>query len=177
MTREKAPEAWSPAKQEEAEFADFFRDEWPRVIRTLMMLGATAPEAEDATQAVFLDIYKRWKNVTYPSAYVKRAAIHQFIKMRSRSQQRILHRLVAQETPSEIDATADRDLTVWEDQQWVEQVLDSLTPTQREVMAFIMDGLSSKEIAETMSKSEGNVRQHLSLARERLRKSVDEGDG
>jgi RNA polymerase sigma factor (sigma-70 family) len=175
VTREETPQARDHAKLEETGFEDFFRSQYRTLLTTLMSVGATLAEAEDAAQAAFMDTFNRWEHINSPNAYVRTAAVRQFINTRSRSRQGVRHAVHALETPSEVDAAADRDLTVWEGQQWVEQVLDLLTPTQREVVALTIDGLSTKEIAEILGKSAPNVRQHLSLARERLRKVVERG--
>jgi DNA-binding CsgD family transcriptional regulator len=41
----------------------------------------------------------------------------------------------------------DDKLTAWEDEQWVEHVLESLTPAQRDVIRLVMEGASNQQIA------------------------------
>ena len=59
----------------------------------------------------------------------------------------------------------DDRLTSWEDEQYVEHLLESLTSMQREVVKLVMDGLSVHEIGTKLGIEESTVRVHLSRAR------------
>ncbi len=60
-------------------------------------------------------------------------------------------------------------MTCLEDNQYIEHLLKCLTPTQQKVIKLVMDGLSTREIAEELGKSDENVRQHLKNCRDRLK--------
>jgi RNA polymerase sigma factor (sigma-70 family) len=101
-----------------------------------------------------------------PAAYVCRAAIRFFVKYRQRDRER---------QPREIrgghltlPAYLDDELTACEDEQWVEHVLESLTPAQHDVFKLVMDGMSTHAIAEQLGKSDATIRQHLKNGRDRL---------
>jgi DNA-directed RNA polymerase specialized sigma24 family protein len=64
---------------------------------------------------------------------------------------------------------------VWEDQEWVVQVLSSLPAGQRAVMALVVDGFTPAEIAVRLGRSPAAVRQCLMAARRRLRETVAGG--
>jgi DNA-directed RNA polymerase specialized sigma24 family protein len=66
----------------------------------------------------------------------------------------------------------DTGLTIWEDKQWVTQVLASLSPAQREVMAFIVDDFTPGEVAALLGKTPAAVRQNMCAARHRLARGL-----
>lgn len=102
-----------------------------------------------------------------PAAYVRRAAINFFIKERQRERERMPRELQGGHLVTE--AQLDDQLTAGEDEQYVEHLLECLTPTQRRVMELVMDGLSAHEIAEKLGKSNENIRQQLKNGRDRLK--------
>ncbi len=126
-------------------------------------------EAQDATQEAMKDFFRRSRvgqAFSNPAAYVRRAAIRFFIKARQRDRER---------QPREIEgghltlpAYLDDELTACEDELWVEHVLDSLTPAQRDVFKLVMDGMSTHAIGKQLGKSEATIRQHLKNGRDRL---------
>ena len=64
------------------------------------------------------------------------------------------------------------DLNVWEDTEWVTQLLDALPPAQREVMALAYDNFTAAEIAEQLGRNEETIRSNLRHARHRLKQLV-----
>ena len=63
---------------------------------------------------------------------------------------------------------------MWEDSQWVRELLNSLPPRQQEVMALIIDEFRPAEIAALLGKDAAAVRQNLLAARRRLRTAISE---
>ena len=98
---------------------------------------------------------------------MRRAAHRFFIKERQRERERLPRELRGGHLV--IEAHLDDGLTAWEDEQYVEHLLECLTPTQRKVIELVMDGLSTHEIAEELGKSDENIRQHLKNGRYRLK--------
>lgn len=156
--------------REQTEFEDFFRTQRRPLLAKLRFAGATPSEAEEIAQAAFVDALVRWEQISNPNAWLRTVAMRRFIKMRTRSRMGTLREAQAFGTHSEVDTAADRDLTVLEDQQWVEQMVQSLPPTQRTVMALVFDGHRPTEIAGILGKNEANIRQNLKHAREHLRR-------
>jgi RNA polymerase sigma factor (sigma-70 family) len=149
----------------------FYKAEYPKLVKILRILGATQDEAEDAVQKAMADFAKRLKAnqppISRPAAYVRRAAIRFLVKQCQRDRDRRPREIRGGHlTPS---AYLDEGLTAWEDEQYVEQVLASLTPIQREVIKRVMDGACTREIARELGKSDENIRQHLKNSRERLK--------
>jgi RNA polymerase sigma factor (sigma-70 family) len=148
----------------------FYTTEYPKLVKTLVLLGATVEEAEDAAQKAMADFTGRSRTEqapAHPAAYVQRAAINFFLKERQRDRERLPRELRGGHLV--IEAHFEDGLTTGEDEQYIERLLEYLTPTQRKVIKLVMDGWSTREIAEGLGKSADNVRQHLKNGRDLLR--------
>jgi RNA polymerase sigma factor (sigma-70 family) len=152
------------------QFEEFYTARYLRLVKFLVLLGATVEEAEDAVQKAMLDFWTRCRTgqiPEHPVAYVQRAAFHFFIKERQRERERLPREL--QGGHLVIEAHLDDGLTELEDNQYIERLLDCLTPVQRSVIKLVMDGLFTHEIAVELSKNDANIRQHLRNGRDRLK--------
>jgi DNA-directed RNA polymerase specialized sigma24 family protein len=69
---------------------------------------------------------------------VRKAAIRYFLKERQRDRERLPREIKGGHLT--LPAYVDDGLTACEDEQWVERVLESLTPAQRDVIKLVMDG-------------------------------------
>ena len=146
-----------------------YTSEYLKLVRLLVVMGATMEEAQDAAQEAMMDFFRRSRAgeaFSSPAAYVCRAAIRFFVKYRQRDRER---------RPREIrgghltlPGYLDDELTACEDEEWVEHVLESLTSAQRDVFKLVMDGMSTHAIAEQLGKSDATIRQHLKNGRDRL---------
>ena len=148
----------------------FYTTEYQKLVKTLVLFGATVEEAEDAAQKAMADFTERSRTQqapAHPAAYVQRAAINFFVKERQRDRERLPRELRGGHLV--IEAHFDDGLTAGEDEQYVERLLECLTPTQRKVIKLVMDGWSTREIAEELGKNVDNVRQHLKNGRDLLR--------
>jgi RNA polymerase sigma factor (sigma-70 family) len=153
------------------EFEAFYETEYPIVVKLLVFLGASAEEANDAAQKAMTDLYRRLKTdenaIVSPGPWVRRAAHRYFIKDRQRERGR-LSREIQGGHPG-LEAYADDGLTAWEDEQYIEHLLEVLTPTQRAVLRQALNGSTTYEIAEELGKREENIRQQLKNGRDRLK--------
>jgi len=133
----------------------FYSTEYRKMVKILRVIGATKEEAEDAAQRALEYIFKRSRNIQDPidslDAYVCRVAIRYFIKERQRDRKRQPREVKGGHLT--LPAYLDDELTVWEDKQWVDHVLESLTPAQRDVIRLVADGASNQEIAEQLGKN------------------------
>jgi RNA polymerase sigma factor (sigma-70 family) len=161
------PEDSTPRESAPPDFVDFFQRAYRAVIQTLLYAGATYHEAEEAAAAGMEEVFRRWERIRSPLAYARRAALNSFLKEKERGPDRVRHRM-AGHAEARQEGAEDADLTIWEDREWVAQVLGSLPPAQREVMAFITDGFTPREIATILGKTPDAVRQNLHAARARL---------
>jgi RNA polymerase sigma factor (sigma-70 family) len=148
-------------------FEDLFRDAYRGLLRDAIFAGGNLHEAEDAVSAALEEVLRRWDRIDDPRAYARRATISTLIKNKQRGQQRIRDRMIqrgAYLTAHDLDP----GLTVWEEQEWVMQLLESLPPAQREVLACLVDTFPRKEIAWLLGKTDAAVRQNLCAARKSL---------
>ncbi len=140
-----------------------------------MILGASLEEAEDATQKAMEDFIKRTVEgrspISNPAAYVRQAAFRFFIKERKRDLERLPRELRGGHLTPE--GYLDDQLTALEDEQYVEHLLGCLTETQRDVVRRVLAGMSTKEIAEELGKTDETIRQHLKNARTSLKKQPE----
>jgi RNA polymerase sigma factor (sigma-70 family) len=148
----------------------FYHHEYLKLVKVLVLLGATTEEAEDAVQKAMVYFSRRFLTAQapeHPAAYVRRAAIRYFIKERQRERKRLPREL--QGGHLVIEEHLDDQLTHWEDEQYIEHLLGFLTTTQRKVIKLVMDGLSTPEIAKALGKSNADIRQHLKNGKARLK--------
>jgi len=148
-------------------FVDFFRATYRELLKAAMYAGATRYEADEAAAAAMKEVLRRWDELHDPLAYARRAVISNFVKEKTRSLDRIRQRQVERHAGI-AEGREDPGLTVWEDREWVMQMLRSLPPGQRNVMAFIVDGFAPTEIAALLGRSPAAIRQSLHDARLRL---------
>ena len=162
-----------PARQHEQQavppsgFVAFFRSSYRLVVQTVTYAGATETEADEAAAAAMEDVLRHWDRISLPRAYARKAAVSHFLKEKQRGNDRTRHRLAGLAEARQ-DGALDPGLTVWEDRQWVDQLLGSLPAAQREVMGFIVDGFAPSEVAALLGKTPEAVRQNLKAARTRL---------
>jgi RNA polymerase sigma factor (sigma-70 family) len=157
-------------------FEEFFRDAYRPLLRDVMFAGGSRQEAEDALSAAMADVFRRWDDIDSPRAYARRAAIRYLVKEKQRGLPRTRTRLVER---GEVTAEQHEDpgLSAWEEKEWAMQLLISLPPAQREVLACILDEFTRQEIAQLLGKTEAAVRQNLHAARIRLAACLADRDG
>lgn len=154
-------------------FEEFFQSAYRPLVRDMIFAGGRVQEAEDAVSSAMLDVFRRWNEIQNPRAYARRAAISNLIKDRQRGLKRSRDRLVELgEVPLEQDL--DPGLVVWEQQEWVILLLESLPPAQQAVLACMFDMLTRQEIAQLLGTTEAAVRQNLHAARKNLKRFIAE---
>ncbi|MEU7615359.1 sigma-70 family RNA polymerase sigma factor [Micromonospora rifamycinica] len=153
------------------EFSEFYRAEYRTLLQAAMYAGANKHQADEATATAMREVMRRWDRLDRPLAYARRAVISNFLKEKTRSLDRIRRRQVEKQAGT-VESREDPGMTVWEDREWVMQMLNSLPPGQRDVMAFIVDGFTPTEIAALLGRSPAAIRQSLHHARLRLTKAL-----
>jgi RNA polymerase sigma factor (sigma-70 family) len=96
---------------------------------------------------------------------------------KARGNRRVAQRIIDRGHVPHQEGTDDAQLTAWEDDQWVADVLSVLPPEQRKVMECIAGGLDREETAEVLGKSRATVRQNLRSARARLTELLNPDGG
>lgn len=167
-----APPTPRVARRAAAEgFEEFFRPGYRQLITTAMYAGATRQEADEAAAAAMQEVLRRWGELDDPLAYARRAVVSNFLKERTRNLDRVRRRQV-ERAAGIAEGRTDPNLTVWEDREWVLQMLRSLPPGQRAVLAFIVDGFTPTEISNLLGRSPEAIRQSLHDARLRLKAAL-----
>jgi RNA polymerase sigma factor (sigma-70 family) len=157
-----------------AGFEEFFRSSFRELVRAAMYAGATAEDGQDAASKTLADMLQRWDTCGPSLAYARKATVHNFIKAKTRGINRVARRLVERGHVPGHEGDEDRQLTAWEDEEWVAAVLSTLPPAQREVMELIVEGFDRDEIAEAVGKTREAVRRNLSDARARLSRELNQ---
>ncbi|MEV7167462.1 sigma-70 family RNA polymerase sigma factor [Streptomyces microflavus] len=155
-------------------FEDFFREEYLRVVYSIMRLGAGLAEAEDVASDAMYRTLTRWADIADPAAYTHTCARHAYF---ARARQK------AGEAPLEDGALSEEptpdllDLLDLKDQERrVHGVLARLPRAQRTVMHLHYAGLSTEDIARELKMQEATVRSNLRHARQRLRTLLSDED-
>ncbi|MFE8963018.1 RNA polymerase sigma factor [Streptomyces iakyrus] len=155
--------------ENDGEFDSFFRQEYPRIVLQLATEGLELQAAKDATQEAMVQAYANWEEILIPKAWVRKVA--------QRIAWRTSHRNEMRRQKEEKDNSANRRsrepgpeerATISEEYQEVLRTLQSLTSTQRYVMALLFDGYTTREVAQKMGVSGATVRSHIRHARQRL---------
>ncbi|MEW2529512.1 RNA polymerase sigma factor [Streptomyces sp. NPDC047071] len=150
------------------EFSEFFRAEYPRLVRGLAAAGATVEEAKDVAQEAMLELAGIWPNCRRPYGWVRKVAWHKYLKIAERDRKRTNGEWQACLCPQAVQSYDDPD-----EKEWVRQRLLELPPRQRAVVALYVDGYSTDEIAELLKTEVSTVRSHLRHARTALRRSIE----
>ena len=150
-----------------AVFETFWNDHYRYYLALLMKMGATLDDAEDTVGDVMVKMLddNTLARLTNPEAWVRTAVLHRYYDRRKRERQRLIRELGAHAG----ETSRDGGLNIWEDWQWVQQLLSALPPTQRSVFELVIAELGTTEIADLLGKTPATVRQNLAHARKRLR--------
>ncbi|MBD2892602.1 hypothetical protein amrb99_15120 [Actinomadura sp. RB99] len=169
-----AGDARPAGKAELLAFQRFFQDQYKKVVGMVMLMDGRLDEAEDAASTAFADTFRRWRTITAPKAYVRKAARNAFFKARASDRQFVQ---ILQEAGSSgllmTENTEDPTFASIGGYQWVDEMIAGLPPTQRQMMRHTVEGLTNKEIAQLLGTNEANVRSNLRHARDRLRQRID----
>jgi RNA polymerase sigma factor (sigma-70 family) len=155
-----------------ASFQTFWEDHYEYFFKSLRYIDATKEDAEDTIGDVIADMMakKTWDTLTDPKAWTRTAVLHTYYDRRRRERMRPEREIEGfHGTP---DSHIDHDLNIWEDCEWVTQMLDTLPPAQREVFEYVLFEFKPNEIAEMLGKNPDAIRQNLAHARKRLRANL-----
>jgi RNA polymerase sigma-70 factor (ECF subfamily) len=151
-------------------FEELFREDFGRLVGFLRSLGASRAEAQDMAAEAFELLYQRWDSVQHPRAWLRTVGDRRF--RQTRLQEQIAARRL-EAWPRE-DIVDSRGADYPSDWEMVVELVRSLPPQQRAVMACVIDGLDPAEI---LSMSKDTVRSHLRHARRTLRERLERQQG
>ena len=176
MEREAAagPAVPAPGPNPRADFEAFWNHHYRYYLTVLMAIGATMEDARDTISDVIVDMLKKntWGRLTTnPKAWVRKAVLHIYYDQQKQQRQR-QRREIERHLTLTPEYYVDDGPNVWEDWQWVEQMLSTLPPTQRTVIELIIAEINAREIADLLGKTPETIRQNLAHARKRLRANL-----
>jgi RNA polymerase sigma-70 factor (ECF subfamily) len=153
------------------EFDDFFRAEYPRLLR---VLSAADASAEDALQDAFSRAARAWNRISEyedPAGWVRHVAVRRMLDERrsTRRKHAAVERLEASVSPrADPDTAAGVDLA---------HAIGALSTRHRIALTlFYLEGLTSAETGAVMGITAGAVRFQLHEARARLRQLLEVRD-
>jgi DNA-directed RNA polymerase specialized sigma24 family protein len=156
-----------PMTDEDVGYSRFFRDQYPRVVRTIHLIVHDQSRAEDIAQDAFLRLLRDWPRISSyerPDAWVRRIAIRMAVRGLRRDQLFSTFRTYLLPRP----APEPRDLDVAD-------AVRLLPRAQRAAIAlFYYEDRPVSEIASIMGCTESTARVHLHHARQRLAKLLGE---
>lgn len=148
-----------------AEAEAFFRENLQPVLARLLSLNAPYEVARDAVQAAGLDMLRRWEHIEFHRAYLYKAAMSNFLKHKRDNSRIVSVPDLGETAPGVEDPAID---SVWADRQWVMDLIRSLPPSQRDVLALAVDHFTPAEMAVILGRTPVAIRQALLAARRRL---------
>jgi RNA polymerase sigma-70 factor (ECF subfamily) len=159
--------------QVRADWIDFYDTHYHRVVRFVMLNGATRAEAEDAAQEAFIASWDlltkdpdRWQAITGKEAWIRTVALRRHQRPPGPHRRPLM---AADELPDlPADSPGHDELTV--QAQLVLSALRALDEEARAVMAFDMDGIPAAEAAAALGITQQRVRDVRKKARAALKK-------
>ncbi|GAA4025674.1 SigE family RNA polymerase sigma factor [Streptomyces sp. NBC_01352] len=154
--------------EQEAQFQEFVRARWSRLVRTAYLLTGDVHHAEDLTQTALAKAYRSWRRVSRsdsPEAYVRRMLV-------SCNSDRFRKRRVRESLTAAPPETAGRDEAVSrvDERGVLLGALAGLPPKQRAVIVMrYWEDLSEAEVAEMLGCSPGTVKSQASKGLAKLR--------
>lgn len=153
--------------------------EWREdVYRYLILLGLYPPQAQDATQEVFLRLYSTLRRGGEPilnqRAWVFRTAHNLGLTMRARESGKIPFDPKLEATIADGSHGPERSLIERESMRKLHRAVSNLSPQQRQCLRLRAEGLKYAEIAETIGISVSTVYEFLKRAVTRLRTTIYE---
>jgi RNA polymerase sigma factor (sigma-70 family) len=154
-----------------SEFREFYLENFANFVSFAFLVGnfRTRAEAEDIVQEVLVKVLPHWSSIQEPRGYVLSAIRRAAWASARRSR---MYRAVLSEDIAEMADPSD-ELALHEAGIWVNEILGTLPPRQREAVALhYQAGLPIAEVSERMEMSPVSVRSTLRHAREKLRRYI-----
>jgi RNA polymerase sigma-70 factor, ECF subfamily len=166
------------ARGEEDAAGDLFDTYYPRVYRYALARLADRSDAEDVAAETFARVLRgldrfRWRGAGF-EAWLFRIASNLVVDHARKGRRESPRAAVVDEVRAE--ASAEESALQRVDRRAMDQLLDRLSPDQREVLLLrFAAGLDSKEVGRVMKRNENAVRQLQFRALGNLRRLLEEG--
>jgi RNA polymerase sigma factor (sigma-70 family) len=148
------------------DFDSFYREEYARLVRALLLLTPDPTVAEDIAQEALSRVWERWNRVSQmesPEGYLYRTALNL-------NRKRIRRLLVHARRTSALRQPEEADFTAIEDRLTVRAAVQSLPRGQREALVLVdLLQIATTEPAKILGIAPVSVRSRLMDARRNLR--------
>jgi RNA polymerase sigma-70 factor, ECF subfamily len=156
----------------ETEFVEFFRAEYPRLVRALYLLTTDLSEAEELAQEAMARTYERWDRVAgmeSPGGYVYQAAVNLNRKRLRRLAVRARRLVALSHQPNSARGVEARTELA--------SAIASLSDGQRDAFLLVeWFGLSAEEAGRILGIRPASVRSRIHRARTTLRERLSESE-
>ncbi|GAA2359008.1 hypothetical protein GCM10010246_56170 [Streptomyces cuspidosporus] len=146
---------------------ELHEDQFPALVRFLLLQGASWPEAQDAAQDAFTQMCAPGLSISYPKAWLRTVATRSWLRQQVKPED------ACAEPPEPSGVlrwqTPAHAVEVGEEERQVIALLLQLPAKQRAALAWHLDGFTTEESARAMGTSQAAVRQNLSRARAALK--------
>jgi RNA polymerase sigma factor (sigma-70 family) len=150
------------------DFESFFRSEYHRLVRALVLVAGSQPEAEELAQESMARVCERWERISHmasPTGYVYRVAFNLHRRRLTRASR---ERTAAPAEGGSVDPIATRVTRVD-----VLRAVRSLPVRQREALVLVeWLGMTSSEAASVMGSKPGTIRSLLHDARRSVARAL-----
>ncbi|MGW5722197.1 SigE family RNA polymerase sigma factor [Amycolatopsis sp. NPDC003865] len=151
----------------DSDFSEYFEARVQRFRRVAFALCGDWYEAEDLVQAMFVQLYRRWRRVRPDTAdaYARRILLNLFLAGRRKSAREYVTAVVP-----ETESPPGRDTPLRLD---VERALSGLTPRQRAMVVLrFLEDLPVTEVASLLGIAEGTVKSQTARGVDALRAAL-----
>jgi RNA polymerase sigma-70 factor, ECF subfamily len=165
-------EVAASAIEETADFNDFFRANYERVLRTMTLAATDKAGAEDLTQEAMARAFEQWDRVRkaeVPLRYVYAIAFN--LLRRSKRREALLRRVLL------ISRASAHSSAEIDDALGARQILGQLPASEREALVLVAwCGLSYEESGRVLGIASASVRARVSRGRAHLRQLLEVSD-
>jgi RNA polymerase sigma factor (sigma-70 family) len=146
------------------EFEEFFREEFPGLVRAMFLLVPDVDEAQDLAQEAMVKVYERWDRVSEmesPGGYLYRVAVNLNRRRIRALAVRARRLLTLRADVRDVEIESRRDLA---------EAIASLSVRLREAFMLVdWLGMSSEEASRVLHIAPASVRSRVHRARHQLR--------
>jgi RNA polymerase sigma-70 factor, ECF subfamily len=167
----------APTAKLREQVALLFEEARSDVYRYLLTLGLYPPQAQEATQEVFLRLYatlRKGEKIRNPRGWIFRVAHNHGLKIRARQDSELPFDPDLTLPPSAQTADPEKELVERERMLRFHRAVENLSEQQRRCLFLRMEGLRYPEIGAALGISVSAVGEFLRRAIERLRRLRDE---
>jgi RNA polymerase sigma factor (sigma-70 family) len=153
----------SAGTEEVADFNEFYRGFVPILVVFLVWQGAHLADAANIAQETMTTAYRRWSEIDHPKVWARTVASRKLARHIASIEENPV------EPPEPNSLLSDSiDMRTWEQRHAILVALNHLSPRQRQVMAWTLDGYAPAEIASDLHISFQTVRVNLTQGRRAL---------